>query len=363
MSSIHPVIHLNKAYKDSELVFVKLSKADVNSTVKDQVPRFNGNHLENLFETELAFHEVAEDLEFSSGEELFQNFRKCLAGTARTKFRTASEGKAQTPAGFKAALEEWKQKYMGPNARLIQIEYLQNLKKPKDMDVRCFYERIDVIVSYLSYIPSQADEKLSDHDVKRLFRNAMPTEWIKALTRAQPNLAAISLVDLVQFMSNEEQFGSIDSEASAMTKTSKKRTSDTQDQPHDASKASTDGNKSNKKPRVGPNDECPIHGNHKWGKCSLNNRSPNYQFQYNNNNNNNNNVHASAQHGNSSSTGHSWMPSSNSKSSGHGPPHSYNMDSLSYNMNPPTNSTPPHTANTTPQPNNYSGWGSLRNTW
>jgi hypothetical protein len=116
MSSIHPVIHLNKAYKDSELVFVKLSQEYVNSMVKDQVPHFNGNHLENLFETELAFHEVAEDLDFSSGKELFQNFWKYLAGTAQTKFHAASEGKAQTPAGFKATLEEWKQKYMGPNA-------------------------------------------------------------------------------------------------------------------------------------------------------------------------------------------------------------------------------------------------------
>jgi hypothetical protein len=52
-------------------------------------------------------------------------------------------------------------------------------------------------------IPSQADEKLSDHDVKRLFCNAMPSEWIKALTQVQPTFATISLVDLVQFMSKQ----------------------------------------------------------------------------------------------------------------------------------------------------------------
>jgi hypothetical protein len=70
----------------------------------------------NLFDTELAFHEVTEDLEFTSGKELFQNFWKCLAGTAQMKFRAALEGKAQKPAGFKAALEELKQKCMDPNA-------------------------------------------------------------------------------------------------------------------------------------------------------------------------------------------------------------------------------------------------------
>lgn len=272
--SLQPLVSLNKAYKDSEQVFVKLSQSyEDGVTRKDMVPRFDGMHIENLFETELAFRDVAEDLEFTTGPELFSNFRKCLTGTARTKFRDAARGKPVTPEGFEEALVAWKRKYMSANARSVLIEYLQNLKKPDDMEVRVFYERLDVLVTYVSAIPSEADEEVTDHDVKRFFRDSMEEDWIQNFTRANTNLAATSMATLVQFMANEESFGS--QEASTAKSPKKKRAKDTSsdDTPSD------DNEKSKKRPKLKANDFCPIHGFHTWGKCELNDRSPNYTFK------------------------------------------------------------------------------------
>jgi hypothetical protein len=118
---------------------------------------YDGSNKEIFFEMYVKFEVVCEMLELMTGDELFDNFYRCLDGTALIKFKQAADGKPRTEPGFHQALNAFKMTFMSPDARATQIAFMESedFKKPHNWEVDFFIQHVEMMLLYSKYMPGE----------------------------------------------------------------------------------------------------------------------------------------------------------------------------------------------------------------
>jgi hypothetical protein len=94
--------------------------------------------MEKLLLTIREFREAACVLDYTTGQENFDNFRQCLKSQAREEWDLSvpAIGEPRTMRAFEETMVQWKRKYISEDAFEIQRAYIETIDKPYKMTVR-----------------------------------------------------------------------------------------------------------------------------------------------------------------------------------------------------------------------------------
>jgi hypothetical protein len=204
------------------------------------------------------------------------------------------------------------------------LEYLSMLKKPNSMTPGEFISRLQTLFRYSVYLCNEdgsAPAPLSDLEKRRYILRAFPDAWITNFQNAGKNVATTNIGEIQQYMI--QQAAHEVHTHGGPNNNYKKRSNDDNGGGgsnrrirggggrgsqrggrgqyrggrgnnggrngggrHNNNRNGNDG----RKPKVQPDDTCPIHGVHKWRKCIFNPKrdadAPSYDNKKGNNKNN-----------------------------------------------------------------------------
>jgi hypothetical protein len=123
---------------------------------------------------------IAIALNFDTGPELFDNFRRILRDAAKDDWDWAIGSiPTRNDATFQQAIELWKNEMILPTAHQNLVDYLETLTKPHQMTVEAFVNRLKVMVWYVTDMPFPGPDPptVSQTKLKNIIFQAMPVTW------------------------------------------------------------------------------------------------------------------------------------------------------------------------------------------
>jgi hypothetical protein len=150
------IIQLKPGCHPTDFVIVKLHQSYLGGRIeKHETPATEGLSIEQILYCVREFLETARELDYTTGQELFNNFHCILRSTVKDDWDTvaALSPLPQTTVTFDTALDDWKMMLIMPSARQNMVNYLETLMKPRNMSVENFVTRVKVMVRYVKDIP------------------------------------------------------------------------------------------------------------------------------------------------------------------------------------------------------------------
>jgi hypothetical protein len=131
-----PAVRLTQIYADGR-------------TVKCDNPVTDSLSIEAVLYCLREFMETANELDYDTGDERFNNFCRMLQGAAKDDWDILiiQNIPARIPVLFLAALEEWKAKLIMTSAHQTMVDYLETITKPRNMAVEVFVNHIKFMVA------------------------------------------------------------------------------------------------------------------------------------------------------------------------------------------------------------------------
>jgi hypothetical protein len=210
MAQRKPIFQLKADCDPTEFVTVRLTQNYVDgTTVKREAPTMDGTSMEAVFYCIREFQEIADELNFTTADEFFNNFRRILRNSAKDDWDSViAPLQHRTPATFLLALDQWKSNMMLPTACQTLVHYLETLIKPCKMTVEAFVNRLKVMVCYVNDIPFPGPDPpvVQQTKLKNIIFRAMSTTWQTNFLRANGDVSTSSVLQLQQFMSQEREF-------------------------------------------------------------------------------------------------------------------------------------------------------------
>ncbi|MGH7954850.1 MAG: hypothetical protein ACREOZ_02695, partial [Gloeomargaritales cyanobacterium] len=155
------------------------------------------------------FREGAKDLEWVLPEELYHQFGSLLGSSAKKNWTTvlqADPGIARdTVEQFWEDVNLFKLGYMSNDALKLHRKYLMNVRKPREMTVSEFSQRIDYLHALIAEFPNvQARHTFNDDDIKEFIFEAMPDTWQVHFTRAGKEISELDKSEVIQYFRSQE---------------------------------------------------------------------------------------------------------------------------------------------------------------
>lgn len=283
------ILQYKSGFVPSELPLVKLKQDfDGGSYKEKKCPVFNGDHgIESLFYVEERFRKIAErTLLWDTGIELFDGFEEVLIDTALTNWEDIIAPIAdadKTVPRFEQALQEMYRKYVVSDSRDTQIEYYKTLRKPIKTDPLDHSNRMQTLARFGNKLPG-IEPALTEDQIKNCIFHSFPAKWQQQFIRSQLNVRNTPLSQIIEFMANEKSFADAQDPSRNLDK-KKTPNKDEGSKPTGSFKKRKSSLKSNtpyKKQRQNfhppsSDDECPIHGGHRWSKCFDNPNGDSYK--------------------------------------------------------------------------------------
>jgi len=263
---------LRRTFSESDLNKVKLTiELQGNSTVKYQVTQLSLVHPEQALIALTDFEDISNRHNFDADDK-FLYFPDILDTSARQDWAAIIEDvQNQTDATFKSSTQELVYILFDRNSFRYFKDYLQRVKKPKDMSTRALASRFRVLINYSASMPHSSPISLEERKV--MFLQMFPLDQQTQFQRAFPVLEDIQLSRMIDFFSTfDEIHKDISSHSTATTSSSNSS----------GSKRPYNGKKHPKSPKDKKSKNmCRIHEhlgnrNHTWDKCIYNPRSSNY---------------------------------------------------------------------------------------
>jgi hypothetical protein len=228
-----------------------------------------------LLYVEERFHKIAErTLQWTTGPKIFDGFfEEVLVDTALTNWEDLIDPIAdqdKTVARFEQTIQELYHKYVGAKARDTQIEYYKTLRKPMKMNPLDHSSQMLTLARYGNKLPGN-EPPLTEQQIKKCIFHSFPSKWQQQFIRSGQQVSMTILLDIIEFMSNENIFA----DAQDSTKPPDKKKAPGKDANRDNSfkkrkqpfSKNTPQKKRNGNRTPSNEDECPIHGGHPWSKC------------------------------------------------------------------------------------------------
>jgi hypothetical protein len=136
MAHRKPIFQLKADCDPTEFVTTGLTQTYADGrTVKREVPTMDGTSIEAVLYCIREFQEIADELNYNTGDELFNNFRSVLRGAAKDDWDSViAPLQNRTPATFLVNLNQWKSEMILPTACQTLVDYLETLIKPLQMN-------------------------------------------------------------------------------------------------------------------------------------------------------------------------------------------------------------------------------------
>ena len=179
-ASLHkPCIKYKRAFKPSEMETVKLKQTyEGGSTSTRRNPIFSGSEgVEGLLFVKERFDQTCTALEFSTGEELFDNFEQVISDTAEARWNNnvaEIPDDDRTADRFDEEFAAYLQRYTTNRGRDYMKAYLNSKDVTKDHDAECddHAERLLTLIRFTNQMPGDC-RLLDDADKKDIVFNSL----------------------------------------------------------------------------------------------------------------------------------------------------------------------------------------------
>ena len=187
---VKPPIPLEKAKrkerraKDQKVEYtLKINPADDNSeSYKEYVYKFSDGKPEELLLLLTQVNKVFKGLKVTTGPNQFAIMRTILQDEALTAFDKANAGNTETLVSFKNSVEALKRHVFPKNPVYKQMTAMRSFKKPYNMKVKTFINRLNELNNYLTQFPDTGDDfKFKPETMRLIVETAIPSEWRKKL--------------------------------------------------------------------------------------------------------------------------------------------------------------------------------------
>jgi hypothetical protein len=140
MAQTKPILQLKADCVPTNFITIRITQTYADGrTVKRDVPAMEGSSMEAALYCIQEYIKILDELNFDTGDELFNNFRQILQGAAQDDWNLViANFPNRTPALFLIALEQWKTEMILPTTRETLVNYLETLTKPRSMTVEGF---------------------------------------------------------------------------------------------------------------------------------------------------------------------------------------------------------------------------------
>ena len=176
---------------------------------KKKCPAFSGEYgIEALLFVKDRFDSICRQLEFTTGEELFDNFEKILTGKTQDKWYSLTGqlvAAQRTVPEFTNRVEQCYFSYCNDDARDTMFDYLRALKKPYKMEAGAHADRIEILAKYANRLPGN-EPKLTDDQIKVIVFKSFPAKWLHQYTQSGHRIANATLQEMIQYMKDEKNF-------------------------------------------------------------------------------------------------------------------------------------------------------------
>jgi hypothetical protein len=120
-------------------------------------------------------NEINFEINFDTGNELFNNFCHILRGAAKDDWDSGiALIQNPTPVAFLVTLDQWKSEMILPTAHQTLVDCLETLSKPHQMTVEAFVNCLTVMVQYVDDIPSTPWNRSADSEPKQVEEHHLP---------------------------------------------------------------------------------------------------------------------------------------------------------------------------------------------
>ena len=271
MSKPKPCITYDEKFDPAELTQVKLELGGSSR----KVPVFKASTgVEGLFHVIDKFMKAGTRLNFQAAD-WWDQFEDVLDAVAENKWTNLIQG---IPNGQKTrnrfvreTTENFVAQYTeSDQARDILVEYIKGdeCKKRRKVDPGIHASRIETLCRYANRLAGTVPQ-LTDAQIKKLVFESFPGAWQDDYRKSHRDINDDSITDIVGYMTLCKAISDKEDE-----KRGKKRKAETERIRGGNTPSSS---KKERKGKVEDKDECPVHGGHKWGACSLNPRSENWR--------------------------------------------------------------------------------------
>lgn len=252
---------------------------------------------------------LAKTMGWTSGPKNFDNFRQLLISNEELSVewsRLEDETPNKTMATFAAAKASFAQSFLKKLKYEDQLEYMRNLKKPGPMSVHDFLRNLKALNRRAAMFPdANGGVGLSQTDLRRILFKAVPTAWQTALENSGKRYTEMSIDEVAEFMSVQEDHDPFVAKKPAGSSNSSPTTNGSSNGSRNTHNSrargnSNRGNNNNNNSRnhnsrgnrhsgsgngnsngsnnsrgnnrIQPSDQCPLpgHGNHIWYDCQYN---------------------------------------------------------------------------------------------
>ena len=307
---LSPLLVTSERPTNQETVKLDYTRAD-QTVGKKTLPTTDGSTLEQTLYVITEFQEAATQSGWDAALR-FTRFREVLTGNARTEWDTAlaAQPANRNLAVFQDTVREMIKVKTGHGSFQSFVEYLSMLKKPNSMAPGEFISRLQTLFRYSEKLCNEdgsAPVPLSDLQKRRYILRAFPDPWITNFQNAGKNVATTTIAEIQQYMTQQAAH-----EVHTFGGNNKKRGNEFNDtggfnrrirggggrggnrngghNNNNSQRGGTfsgrgnggrfgrggrgrggrGGNEFPRKPKVQPDDVCPIHGGHKWRRCMFN---------------------------------------------------------------------------------------------
>jgi hypothetical protein len=134
-------------------------------------------------------------MSWTTGPRLYKKFEVHLQGFHRQTWSDEAVGQSQTVATFDATLLAFKSQLLEDKDYDNQLDYIQELRKPRDMKPGTFLLYLRIQNSMVQELPGapNADAGFINTQLRRIYLHAMPLPWQSKFEDTDKTVADTSL--------------------------------------------------------------------------------------------------------------------------------------------------------------------------
>ena len=195
-----------KAYEKGSYVTMKLRSvpADEHSPTHEiQIPYFKMGSGEAFFDFHDKVKSVFHGQNMTTGPQKYSFIRTLLKGDALATFNIAAvEHGPETNPNFELCIRDLTQHVLPKRALRIQKRYMRReMRKPRDMKMREYRNRVLELNNYLSRFPNNFndEQKLEDEEITDILEFGTPKTWQKELVKQGLDSTEMTTQEMVEF--------------------------------------------------------------------------------------------------------------------------------------------------------------------
>ncbi len=203
------IIPLQTDFDESKIKTIKHKKTETINNVVDtitvEVPKLAEDATPLQFLYFIRQFRVAAAMMNWTDARLFQKFRMHLEGDFQETWDAIANEYDQDNDGFAEALSDFKGEQFTPDDYDVQMEYIREIKKPKDVSPKKFLQLLRIQEKIVRELPGAPDNGagFTDHELRRIYLCSMPKSWQNKFEDADKSVQSCTLGEMRNYFENK----------------------------------------------------------------------------------------------------------------------------------------------------------------